>query len=617
MELHIQEFETTFQQILSSPKSVVDEQRDVWYEKGKGIVQQSNDVNVREDILTKLLFVFENRPMLMYYMGYIFKDCNKPKALMWFRLCCSFTAGKPDSIYVENALDLCKLLFEHNCISYIHLLNENKVIEAIPDARIQLLFATIYTQDHCIQLAKPMIERMLQQVEEKSIQDEVVIDNIHLIASFYYSKSNHTTAVKHLETVLQKRAHTSLRALDSRYHQVYEACLQSYILECDYLYHDCEKRFVVAQRLREFYTIEHTYTFLPRQPHERIKIAYLCGQDFHKHAVGNFLLPILQHHSPAKFDVFLLSEQKQSYAPENNNDHFYQYINIWDQTDAQCADLIHRLGIHILIDVDGYTMHNRLGILSKHPAPYQYTYLGYPNSTGLEFIQYRITDHVSNPSASNQLYSEKLVYMPRCFLLFQSQLQIHPVPFRSCHPSRIVLGSLNKETKTTPRLLRAWKTILHQSDHTVILIKCDNYAERMAHYRQVLEVSEERIEIITHCTNDEYVNLFSKIDILMDTFPYSGTTTSCNALYNSIPVVTMYHKDYHAHNVTSSILTHCSATSLISSSVDGYVKTVTSLCQNPTMIDDYKQTLGRQFAQLMNPVSFMHDYEALYLNVGV
>jgi predicted O-linked N-acetylglucosamine transferase (SPINDLY family) len=284
----------------------------------------------------------------------------------------------------------------------------------------------------------------------------------------------------------------------------------------------------------------------------------------------------------------------------------------------ECTSYIYNNQIDILIDLDGYTSSNHLEIFSKHPAPIQMTYLGYPNTLGLDFIEYRITDNYADDAKSLQIFSEKLLRMPRCFLLFKSVIQSTPIPYRSVDPTCIVLGSLNRENKTTDDVLSVWKRTLEALPNTKLLIKLDgidSLEERKERYITHLGVPEERLILIEKCDNDEYLTLYHRIDILLDTFPYSGTTTSCNALYNSIPVVTMFHKNYHAHNVTSSILINCGFKELITYSKDDYVNKVIELCNTPEKINEYKKTIGKPFSELMNPTEFMKDYEQIFINL--
>jgi predicted O-linked N-acetylglucosamine transferase (SPINDLY family) len=265
--------------------------------------------------------------------------------------------------------------------------------------------------------------------------------------------------------------------------------------------------------------------------------------------------------------------------------------------------------IDILFDLNGHTDGSRMDVFALNPAPVQITYMGYPNTTGLKSMHYRLTDNISDHPDTTQLYSEKLVYLPSFFLLFKSILQTVPVVPRKTD-NTIYLGSLNKENKSSPDVIRVWKEIMKNNENTKIIIKTNGFIDRTEYYKKSLCVTEDRLILLNNSlSNDEYVALFSKIDILLDTFPYSGTTTTCNALYNSVPVVTLYNKDYHSHNVSSSILIHCGFPELVAQTFQEYVDKTTALIKNTAQIDVYKATIHNAFNKYMNASEFMRSYE--------
>ena len=284
---------------------------------------------------------------------------------------------------------------------------------------------------------------------------------------------------------------------------------------------------------------------------------------------------------------------------------------VYKLSTQKAAELINDCQIDILFDLNGHTQHNRLDIFSMNPAPIQITYLGYPNTTGLSSIQYRIVDSVSDNPESIQKYSEKLIRMPKCFLIYDSINQRSPVVPRKTKDI-IVLGSINNEKKNSKKLLETWKTILEKCKNTRLLIKLeshDDLIERQNYYTRKLNVGKERLLLMTKLNEDGYNKLFSMVDIVLDTFPYSGTTTTCNSLYNSIPVVTLYNKDYHSHNVSSSILKNAGLDALITNTTDEYIDLVKKLVENPSQIEEYKKNIREKFINSMNVDKFMESYE--------
>jgi predicted O-linked N-acetylglucosamine transferase (SPINDLY family) len=382
--------------------------------------------------------------------------------------------------------------------------------------------------------------------------------------------------------------------------------LGNILITSDYIYFDSVEKKEWIKQINTMYAEtkyfgEHTRTTL-----NQLKIGYVSS-DFSMHAVSNFILPILENHDKQRFQIFLYST-KQNVSPL-----FFQLgfpiKNIYDMPSINAAKMIYYDKIDILFDLNGHTDGSRLDVFALNPAPVQITYIGYPNTTGLKSMRYRLTDNISDHPETTQPYSEKLVYLPSFFLLFKSILQTSPVVPRKTDDT-IYLGSLNKENKSSPDVIRVWKEIMKTNKNTKIIIKTNGFNDRTEYYKKALDVTADRLILLnTSLSNYEYVDLFSKIDILLDTFPYSGTTTTCNALYNSVPVVTLYNKDYHSHNVSSSILIRCGFPELVAQTFQEYADKTTSLIKNIAQIDMYKATIHEAFDKYMNASQFMRSYE--------
>jgi predicted O-linked N-acetylglucosamine transferase (SPINDLY family) len=164
-------------------------------------------------------------------------------------------------------------------------------------------------------------------------------------------------------------------------------------------------------------------------------------------------------------------------------------------------------------------------------------------------------------------------------------------------------------------VLRAWRSILAACPSASILIKLsgrDNEEARTKYYMETLGITRDRlITVGVLPTEAEFVKIYSKIDILLDTFPYSGTTTSCKSLFYSVPIVTKYHKDYHVNNVTSSLLIGSGFPELVAYSDEEYVTKTIDLIGDPDRISRYKKEISPRFSELMEPGAFMESYEAL------
>jgi predicted O-linked N-acetylglucosamine transferase (SPINDLY family) len=269
-----------------------------------------------------------------------------------------------------------------------------------------------------------------------------------------------------------------------------------------------------------------------------------------------------------------------------------------------------------LIDLDGNTANNSLAAFALRPAPIQMTYLGYPNTTGLKTIQYRITDSVADNISTKQMYSEELVRLPTCFLCYDSVYQKRTYPPNPTNPKQIILSALNKEPKNTLYILDIWRRVLAASPTTILLIRLDSFDNvegRMEYYSIHHDVTKDRLILRTKMHDEEYNQIFTQVDILLDTAPYSGTTTTCNALLNSLPVVTLYNPDYHASNVSASILKHAGIDGLVAYSADEYVDIITTMIRDISILDRHKRSIREKFLNLMKPSRFMPPYEKMLL----
>ncbi len=358
----------------------------------------------------------------------------------------------------------------------------------------------------------------------------------------------------------------------------------------------------------------------------RIKIGYISS-DIKNHVVSKFMIDLTRSHDRTKFEIwiFLLCKQIDSIAEEYRKE--IDHMILLQGSDSEAADIIKNAGINILIELNGHTCDNRIGILAYKPAPIQISYLGYPNTSGLDEIDYRLTDSIADHPDSLQKYSEKIIRMPGCFLLYNSLIFnpimgfgiIEPKPEKTENAS-IILGAINRPAKNHKALLNVWGQILKRSVGTKILFKMKSIGdveEEKKKYAKYLSLTDlNRIIVLEYqSTNDGYLELFNKIDIMLDTMPYSGTTTTCDALYMSTPVVTMYNKDYHAHNVTSSILINCGHPELVTNSEEEYIQKIVELSKDTERIDNYKKTLRQDFLNSQNPIEFTRKFEQCLVDI--
>jgi predicted O-linked N-acetylglucosamine transferase (SPINDLY family) len=367
-----------------------------------------------------------------------------------------------------------------------------------------------------------------------------------------------------------------------------------------------------------------------------LRIGYISS-DFRNHVCAKFMYDILKSHDRSKFEIYcyyvwkvedLISLELKKL--DVNWRHMYQV------SDTVIANKIVSDKIDILFDLGGHTDNNKMGVFAMKPAPIQMTYLGYPNTTGLKEIDYRIVDKITNPKNSNQKHVEKLIYKEDCFIHYNpfnyTQVGVPTiVPFNldRCSATDIIIAAINRPAKNNSKLFGVWGRILKKVPNAKLMIKvksrCDqDYIKKR--YLDELDIPESRLIIMEFKTdNDSYFDLFNKFDILLDSFPYSGTTTTCDSLYMGVPVITMYNKDIHAHNVSTSIIVNMANENpqfpsiyddMISSNEDEYVDKCVALVTNKERLNDYRKNLREMFLKSMSIEKFMPGFENILLNVS-
>jgi len=357
-------------------------------------------------------------------------------------------------------------------------------------------------------------------------------------------------------------------------------------------------------------------------PATRLKIAYL-SPDFRNHAAAYFVYPIIAAHNRQQIEVYCYA-----YLRYNDNitekfrteaDHF---LDVTEMNLRDLAQRIRRDGIHVVVDLGGHTTLSRLGALAWRPAPVQISYLGYPNTSGMQEVDFHITDRDAEyDGEGGTRYTEELLYMPESFICFGMR---PTCPRRDNAPAEdngyITFGSFNAVRKMNPADIEAWCRILNAVPQSRMAIKGrwesgivrDNILAEFARH----DIGEERIFFLNFTrTYDDHVAQYNVIDITLDTFPYTGTTTTCEALFMGVPVVTLVGKT-HAHRVSYSILKSIGFTDTIAHSVDEYVDKAVKLAENPKGLSILRKTIQTLFEHsvVARPDRFTPQLEALYMN---
>ena len=295
--------------------------------------------------------------------------------------------------------------------------------------------------------------------------------------------------------------------------------------------------------------------------------------------------------------------------------------DIYKAPDAQVADRIRQDGIDILVDLAGHTAHNRLLLFARKPAPVQATWLGYPDTTGLKAMDHRLTDaHADPPGTTEHLHTEQLIRLPDCAWCFRPSEHAPPVSEPPMpRAGHITFGCFNALPKINAPLLRLWSEILLGVPGSRLLLK--NAAVRdpsvQQRMRTVLEeagVAPGRIELAGHIPEPAgHLASYGRVDIALDTFPYHGTTTTCEALWMGVPVVTLAGKT-HASRVGVSLLANVGLPDLVARDPGEYVRIAAALGTDAHRLAEFRASLRERMAAspLMDATRFARNVEQAY-----
>jgi predicted O-linked N-acetylglucosamine transferase (SPINDLY family) len=358
-----------------------------------------------------------------------------------------------------------------------------------------------------------------------------------------------------------------------------------------------------------------------RSPDRRLRIGYV-SPDFRCHSVAFFFEGLLEDHDRSQVEAFCYAEVIKPDAVTvrmgQSADHWRKIIGL---ADAELADLIRADSIDILVDLAGHTANNRLPVFARKPAPVQVTWLGYPNTTGLDTIDYRLTDALADPVGSGEeLYTEQLVRLPRSGWCYRPFGQSPPVGAPPVHDTGyITYGCFNAMPKINDPLLELWAKILLAVPGSRLLLKNSALAEpsvrqRISAMLGQAGIGPERLQVLGRVPDiAAHLACYGRVDIALDTFPYHGTTTTCEALWMGVPVVTLAGQT-HVSRVGVSLLSNLGLTELIAASSEEYVNLAVYLAKDLPRLAHLRSTLRERMERspLMDASGFAREIEAAF-----
>jgi predicted O-linked N-acetylglucosamine transferase (SPINDLY family) len=298
-----------------------------------------------------------------------------------------------------------------------------------------------------------------------------------------------------------------------------------------------------------------------------------------------------------------------------------QFHLIAGQNARQVAELIRRHEIDIVVDLAGHTAHNRLQVFALRPAPVQVTYLGYPNTTGMSQVDFRLTDGVADPPGeADALHAETLFRLEHtawCYQPVPEAGEIAPLP--ALANGYITFGSFNALGKVNPWLIALWSRVLKAVPNARLIVKAPGLRSESTRQRTrdafaAIDIDPSRVEPIGSFVDPrEHFAAYGSVDIGLDTFPYHGTTTTCEAMWMGVPVVTLA-GNVHVSRVGVSLLTAVGLTDLIAADADQYVEIAKRTAANIDQLSRLRSTLRdrMRISSLMDAPGFTRRMEDAY-----
>jgi predicted O-linked N-acetylglucosamine transferase (SPINDLY family)/predicted SAM-dependent methyltransferase len=356
------------------------------------------------------------------------------------------------------------------------------------------------------------------------------------------------------------------------------------------------------------------------EPNIKMRIGYI-SKDFRRHSVMFFFEPIISNHDHRYFEIYCYANlHHQDVVTERYKRLAHGWRDIALMNDEDLINKIREDRIDILVDLSGHTTGSRLPAMMRRPAPIQINYLGYPATTGLSAIDYRMVDALTDPpGVADQYHSERLLRLNDCFLTYRPEADAPAVVAPPCLTSGYVtFGSFNNLLKLNEKVAAAWARILRGVPGSRLMLKSSAFESGRAKQRLIdmfaaEGIDESRLELIKWQAVGSHLDSYAKIDIGLDPFPYNGTTTTCETLWMGVPVVTLA-GERHSSRVGVSLLMQVGLPELICDSLDAYVQTAMDLALDPQRLVSLRSSLRErmQASPLLDHAGFTRKLEAAY-----
>jgi protein O-GlcNAc transferase len=349
----------------------------------------------------------------------------------------------------------------------------------------------------------------------------------------------------------------------------------------------------------------------------RLRVGYV-SPDLRVHPVGRFIAPLLSHHNHGQYEIFAYCDVAR---PDALTQRLRGCVDTWRDTaglsDDALADLVRGDRIDILVDLAMHMGGTRMLAFARKPAPVQVTYLAYVSTTGLETMDYRVTDTYLDPPGSDEsIYSEKSIRLPHSYWCYEPPIGGPPVnPPPATGKGRVTFGCLNNFAKVSGQAMATWAEILRRIPDSELILHSGegSHRQRVRDRFAQAGVDPRRLHIVGRLPIEDYFQQYHQIDIALDPFPYPGGTTTCDALWMGVPVVTLAGKTAASRGGVS-ILSNAGLPEMIAPDLGQYIEIAAAIASDLPRLTKVRSTLRQRMAEspLMNAPQFAREVEAAF-----
>ena len=376
--------------------------------------------------------------------------------------------------------------------------------------------------------------------------------------------------------------------------------------------------------------IQSRYPFNPvlepivkRPQSQKIRVGYFSA-DFHNHATGHLMAELFELHDKSQFELVGLS-----FGPIVNDEmrqrlekSFDQFVEVGRKSDVEVAKLSRDLNIDIAVDLKGFTQDARTGIFAHRAAPIQVNYLGYPGTLGADYMDYIIADRTLIPLESQSCYLEKVVYLPNSYQVNDRKRLISDRQFTrqelGLPENGFIFCCFNNNYKILPATFEGWMRILKAVEGSVLWLFQDNAwaVDNLKKEAEKQGIVADRLVFAKRLPLPEHLARHHQADLFLDTFPCNAHTTTSDALWAGLPVLTLMGQSF-ASRVAASLLNAVGLSELITSNQEEYESLAIELAMNPNKLADIKLKLAnnRMTTPLFDTLCFTKNIEAAYIKM--